>query len=96
MEELTLFLKTLLYKSVTIYISTFSNKSVWFTGVLSSVSNNCITIVLTIGKTKYRYNTSKTFINFNRYFEPSRILITPGQNVIIPIDKIDAIVFYPV
>jgi hypothetical protein len=96
LENLSLFLKTLLYKSVTVYISTFSIKSIWFTGVLSNVSNNCITIILTIGTTNYRNKPKKTYINFNRHFQPSDILINPGQNVIIPIDKIDAIVYYPV
>lgn len=93
MDDFIVLLDSLLYKSITVYISTYSDKSICFSGVLSKVSKDCITLILSITSKRYY---RKPFINFNRSFHPSKFVIIPGQNAIIPIDKIDAIVIYPI
>lgn len=96
MDAFTLFLETLLYKTVSIYVTNYSNNNLIYSGTIFNVSDTCISLIINAGKTDNFKKQKKPFINFNKQFSFSGIVIHPGSIVEIPINKIEAIVYYPI
>ncbi len=96
MDAFRYFLETLLYKTVSIYVTNYSNNNLIYCGTILNVTNTYISLVIDVGKREKFHKQKKPFINFNKQFNYSSIIIHPGSIVEIPIDKIEAIVHYPI
>lgn len=93
MDEIYSILKTLLYKWLTIYIESYSNQPVVFSGILYQLTPQIASVL--IKPAEFIQTSHKVAINFNKEFH-SDVKYSPGSIVEIPLDKIDAILHLPI
>ncbi len=90
MEPFEAYLKSLIYKMITVYIVGFPEKPLVFSGILVSYNGHCMRLVIKKSRPK-----ATSLINFNRRFQASQAPLQMGSLVEIPYSKIDAILHHP-
>ncbi len=84
-----------LNKTITIYTVGNHNRAMPYTGTLSTIHEDYITLILTTGLIRQPRDLRRHSIDFNRQFNNcTPYLIRPGSVAEIPIDKIASIVHY--
>ncbi|PKM96238.1 MAG: hypothetical protein CVU84_00550 [Firmicutes bacterium HGW-Firmicutes-1] len=92
MDQLLSLLEKLLYRNITVYVTSY--QSIKFSGVLVFVNKSSIRIVLK--KNNDQASPKRPMINFNKKLYHSEGALYLGAIVEIPIDKIDAVVHYSI
>lgn len=90
MEAFNTYIKSLLYKTVSIYVTSYTSKPLIFSGVLASIDQKQIRLVI---QSEVKSNPYK--INFSRCFKSSDIVFVKGSLIEIPLSKIEAVLHHP-
>lgn len=90
MDTFEAYLDALLYKMISIYITSLAEKPLVFSGILVSLTPDSIRLVI-----KSSLDTPNSHkINFNRRFQSSQTFSQLGSIVEIPFNKIDALIHH--